>query len=290
MLRDYEKHFDRVTRHGVIEQTHRFNNPLLSLSSSFIQKNPHQKHKKLHSSVDRLTPIVLNDNATSDSDCRALDEEMKKLADQYGDSLSNQSIIVMARYTFDIDRLELSEGRLDCLSSTASSTFLLLDKPQGVICWRDMRTGHTAELKFITMHKAKGLTCDYAFIINANGGMRGMPSVRSDDPVIKLLLAHPDSYPNAEERRLFYVALTRATQATTIIATSNNISSFVEEIMPQMASGKLNCPRCASGIISFKTGPYGEFSACSNFRFGCIYTSRDGKKLGYVTLPDSVAA
>jgi DNA helicase-4 len=283
LLRDFEKKFERVTRHSVIEQTHRFNNPLLSLSSGFVQKNPQQKRKTLRSSANHFTPLTLNDSATSDSDCWALDEEIKKLADQYGDALANQSIIVMARYNYDIERLEALTDKLDWLSATASSPFLLQDKKNGVICWRDKRTGNTTEIKFITMHKAKGLTCNYAYIINANGGMRGMPSERSDDPVIKLLLAHSDSYPNAEERRLFYVALTRATQMTTVIATRGNVSPFVEEIMPQSESSIQHCPRCASGVISFKTGMYGEFTACSNFQFGCTYTPRDGKELGYVS-------
>ena len=80
------------------------------------------------------------------------------------------------------------------------------------------------------MHKSKGITRDIVFVINMNSGEKGMPSTRADEPILATMLAKPDKYPLAEERRLFYVAITRATEKTFIISEHKKISPFVREI------------------------------------------------------------
>ena len=73
-------------------------------------------------------------------------------------------------------------------------------------------------MEFCSMHKSKGITRDIVIILNMNDDLRGMPAQRENDPILNLLLSKSEDFPYAEERRLFYVAITRARERTFIIA------------------------------------------------------------------------
>ena len=66
------------------------------------------------------------------------------------------------------------------------------------------------KIRFLTAHRSKGLEDDYVIITNCSSGTYGFPSEISDDPLLNFLLSKADQFPNGEERRLFYVAMTRA--------------------------------------------------------------------------------
>ncbi len=83
------------------------------------------------------------------------------------------------------------------------------------------------------MHKAKGVTRDFVIVLNMNDDIMGMPAQRESDPLIDSLLSQNDAYPFAEERRLFYVAITRARLATYLIANLKHPSPFLLEISEQ---------------------------------------------------------
>jgi len=78
--------------------------------------------------------------------------------------------------------------------------------------WRHLR------VTFRTVHSAKGLEADYVIVPSMSTGTFGFPSQIVDDPVLSLAMAQADPYPHAEERRLFYVALTRARRGVHLIA------------------------------------------------------------------------
>ena len=61
----------------------------------------------------------------------------------------------------------------------------------------------------MTVHRAKGLGYDNVIIINARNEVYGFPSQVQEDPVLKFVVKDDHSIEYAEERRLFYVALTR---------------------------------------------------------------------------------
>ena len=73
-------------------------------------------------------------------------------------------------------------------------------------------------------------------MINMNEGKKGMPSTRADDPILSMMLAKPDPYPLAEERRLFYVAITRAKEKTILVCERGKVSRFVKEIAKNLGS------------------------------------------------------
>ncbi len=134
------------------------------------------------------------------------------------------------------------------------------------------------KMQFMTAHSAKGLQADYVFIINNKDRGMGFPSKIQDDPIIEVLLQGKESFPFAEERRLFYVAMTRARVKAFLIVVDGNESSFVSEMEAkygeQFRRERFTCPKCG-GYLLKKKGPYGEFYGCSNYRTtGCMYTRK----------------
>ena len=87
------------------------------------------------------------------------------------------------------------------------------------------------DVEFTTAHKSKGREADYVILIGVKGGKMGFPCQIVDDPLLDLVLAKGDPFPNAEERRLFYVALTRAKKHIYIIDDNDFVNS------------SLSCPR-----------------------------------------------
>ena len=87
------------------------------------------------------------------------------------------------------------------------------------------------KIEFLTVHKSKGLEADYVIILQCNKDTYGFPSLVSDDPVLNYVLTQSDQFPYGEERRLFYVAITRAKTKTYILYDSRSPSVFVNEFL-----------------------------------------------------------
>ena len=87
------------------------------------------------------------------------------------------------------------------------------------------------KIEFLTVHKSKGLEADYVIILQCNKDTYGFPSMVSDDPVLNYVLTESDQYPYGEERRLFYVAITRAKIKTYILYDRRFPSVFVDEFL-----------------------------------------------------------
>ena len=83
----------------------------------------------------------------------------------------------------------------------------------------------------MTVHRAKGLGYDNVIIINARNEVYGFPSQVQEDPVLKYVVKDDHSIEYAEERRLFYVALTRTKNRVYIVAPKEHPSEFVTELL-----------------------------------------------------------
>ena len=130
-------------------------------------------------------------------------------------------------------------------------------------------------MSFYTVHKSKGLQADYVFIINNKNTYMGFPSKVQNPDIIEQLLERMDDYPDSEERRLFYVALTRARRKVFIVTADNKESSFASEMIykyrDEMKKEAWICPKCGGELRKIK-GPYGEFYGCTNYKInGCDY-------------------
>ncbi len=185
--------------------------------------------------------------------------------------LAGKSVYILGRYSFDIGRIKNQENifSIDREKGTLEYTYRRPDGTQGRIY-----------ATFMTVHKAKGLEADIVIILNCNSGKHGFPAGLSDDQVLNLLLSEADQFENGEERRLFYVAMTRAKEAVYFIADTYRKSKFVLELeVDQHLNTHLKCPECKtadlilrkSGVASNGT-PY-KFYGCTNYFFGCSYTN-----------------
>jgi DNA helicase-4 len=93
------------------------------------------------------------------------------------------------------------------------------------------------KIEFLTIHKSKGLEADYVILLQCNKDTYGFPSLVNDDPVLNYVLTKSDQFPFGEERRLFYVAITRAKVKTFVLYDKRFPSVFVNEFLhPEMVT------------------------------------------------------
>jgi DNA helicase IV len=127
-------------------------------------------------------------------------------------------------------------------------------------------------LSFSTVHAAKGLEADVVVVVDVSAGRYGFPSGITDDPILSLVLASADPFPHAEERRLFYVALTRAKRSVHLIVPRIAPSPFIDEIAKSGADVRQHgeaehvverCPQCG-GAMELRQAK-GAFLGCRNF-------------------------
>ena len=96
------------------------------------------------------------------------------------------------------------------------------------------------QITFMTAHASKGLGYDEVIVINGQGGTYGFPSRIEDDPVLSLVLREDRSYAYAEERRLFYVAMTRTKNRVYFIAPIQEPSEFLQELLRDYKNVRLD--------------------------------------------------
>jgi DNA helicase IV len=112
-------------------------------------------------------------------------------------------------------------------------------------------------------------------VLGLTPGPRGFPAERESDPVLDLVLPVEAGFPHAEERRLFYVALTRARQRVYLLTDGRRSSSFVRELRDAAYQGQvefrgdlsvdLACRLCGVGTMAVRQGSRGAFWGCSRF-------------------------
>ena len=124
-------------------------------------------------------------------------------------------------------------GRLKGTSDQKIRVLLLSryrkDRPPGLDRWQ-RNFGDFLDIGFRTVHASKGLEADYVMLLNMVEGAHGFPSQVEDDPVLQLPMPTPDPFPMGEERRLFYVALTRAKRQIRIYTSLASPSRFLVEL------------------------------------------------------------
>ena len=82
----------------------------------------------------------------------------------------------------------------------------------------------------MTAHASKGLGYDNVIVVNGRNETYGFPSKIENDPVLSFVIKEDLSIDYAEERRLFYVAMTRTKNRVYFIAPEENPSEFLLEI------------------------------------------------------------
>ena len=143
---------------------------------------------------------------------------------------------------------------------------------------------------WMTVHRSKGLEADYAVVLGLCAGKFGFPVEMADDPLLDLVMAAPEAHPNAEERRLLYVALTRARRQAYLLAEGGPPSAFVTELIGgeydvtvfgRPPEGDVPCPQCKEGRVERRENPRdgSVFYGCSNWPY-CEHRERPCPKCG----------
>lgn len=253
LVYDFEKYFG-YTEQCKIETTYRFHQPLIEKSSDFVMKNKEQKKKTIMPPKgDRKNTYL--DFVKCDSDNNGVLREVESIVRTIP---TDQSILLMGRYNYDAMSVGFT-GKIDMKDSRIRVK--ILDR----------------ELPFLSVHSAKGLEADHVILINCNQGAYGFPSLIEDDPILDFVLSKSESYPFAEERRLFYVAMTRAKMRMHVLYDSKKPSPFISEFLLNLEVGSYLCPRCLEGKMEcIKEGVatngqrYRSF-ICSNHEGGCDF-------------------
>ncbi|NBY60809.1 MAG: DNA helicase UvrD [Actinobacteria bacterium] len=248
VMTDFHKMFGPGPRLE-LTTTFRCTQRICDVSSEFVSKNPKQLRKKVNSvHADRGEKIqIICDSNPS----HALQQYLSRLsreieADKIFTGRSSEATVdVLGRYRYDKELMPK-------------------ERPKNL------------EVTFRTVHGAKGLEADYIVIANAKSGIYGFPSTIADDPVLDLAMSEGDIYEHAEERRLFYVALTRARRSVVVITPPGLESPFVIELDKSTDVERISgdgdkifdlkiCDVCGQGTLVARQGPYGQFLGCSRF-------------------------
>ena len=252
-----------------ITTTHRNSQELQDIAGPFIRKNPEQFDKSINSERHLEHPVQIM--YYTDKKYWAFIDTLREISKK--DKAA--SVLVLGRNNKDFEDIALDNRiYIDFRSS---------DETRTVIKCRDFPL---MKLSYSTVHGSKGLEDDYVILINADDKRIGFPNKMEDDELLDLVLSHKSEYEYAEERRLWYVALTRTRNYTYIIANADNPSIFLEEIKDQClvinqeyerdGNNEIFCPSCKSGRLVLRTNEAdgSRFYGCSNYPY-CTYSIDD---------------
>jgi DNA helicase-4 len=250
VMTEFDAEFPNSTR-LTLNTTFRCPQTLCDVSSKFIQANPVQIRK-----------IVRTTNPLAKTPLLAFSfDAIESISGFVGNQLAE-----LASYVRD--------GRLEPMKGRRVSVMVLgrywSDQPPQLEQWHS-QFSDVLDVVFKTAHGSKGLEAEYVFVLNVIEGTKGFPSQIQDDPVLQLAMPAPDLFPFAEERRLFYVAMTRARKQVRFFTSNGNPSRFLVELVAnkdlviEAGEGEMPapCPKCMTGVLVRRIGPFGEFESCS---------------------------
>lgn len=245
VMTDFEGRFGRATTLK-LETTFRCPQSLCDISGSFIQKNPKQLRKAVRSpKLDVAEPIRVVSVRDESETRSAVEAVIASIPSEHAEASRKATVFVLGRYRRD-------EAYLPRLYDTGR-----------------------VKVEFNTVHSSKGLEADHVIIPRMTSETLGFPSRVIDDPVLQLAMPDGDSHEFAEERRLFYVAMTRARQTVTLVTVNRRESAFISELIRDHGLRVMDingkkiatevCPSCGTGFLVPRRGPYGNFFGCSNY-------------------------
>lgn len=249
---DFEKIFG-ATCPTELKKTFRFNSMIGAVASRFVMQNDRQIKKdiKSHTVVDEPTVSLVRAALGDDqSKAEAIERTVARISQV---ASAGSSVYFLARFKHDLPDLEGYAARYPNLS-----------------------------FKNDSIHSSKGKEADYVILLGLSKGKYGLPSEIVTHPLIEALQPKAEAYPHAEERRLFYVALTRARHRVYLVCDMLRCSPFVRELIDgtyplelrelaasdeQKNAIALNCPVCTQGnLVNRRAKATGSpFIACSNW-------------------------
>lgn len=281
-----------------IVNTYRNSQEVIDIAGNFIQENPTQIQKELVSPKSITDPVIIytydttlkkdgqntrsGANYALASAVQTALEQIMLYNKQEKKNDKETSILLLGRFGFDGDNLERTglfeyisrEGKLKCVKYP----------------WLN--------ITFMTAHASKGLGYDNVIVVNGKNETYGFPSKIEDDPVLAFVIKGDRSIDYAEERRLFYVAMTRTKNRVFFVAPEKNPSEFLlelkhkhknvvlkgdwDESSGQKGVSKNRCPICGYPLQFRYKNAYGlRLYICTNEPEVCGFMTNDlkGQKL-----------
>ena len=196
-----------------IVNTYRNSQELIDVASEFVEKDEKNIKKHLHSNKHLDKPICVL--KYEDGIGKVTEKKALAIVKAIGDILNikmDAKIMLLGRYNNDMKEL--------------CKTDHFYEYKGDIIC-NDYKN---ADIVFYTVHRSKGMEADYVIIINAINSTFGFPSKIKDDELFKFFKYTKENFEYAEERRLFYVALTRTKNKVYIITSDKRPSQFLSEL------------------------------------------------------------
>ena len=254
---NFEQHFGH-TETVLLDKTFRYNDKVNVFSKTFITENPTQLKK------------AITANST----------------------ISENGITLVGYYQDKGNAVHQCLEQIRVMHPDPATVYILgrygFTKPDH---FETLRTQYPEySIQFDTVHGSKGKEADFVIVVDVNDSKYGFPSRINDDPLLNLVLPPEESFKYAEERRLFYVAVTRTKNHTFILYDVDAQSTFIKEIAGNKVKYHFNefltkgaesappdygkCPLCGTGKITMRVMPDGSFFfGCGNFPF-CTHTPR----------------
>ena len=183
-----------------IENTYRNSQELINICGKFIMRNKNQLKKNLLSKKHIINPIIICYCNNFCSNFELLINNIKG------------NIMILGRNNEDV--LQILNENIE-----------LID---GEICYKK---NDKINLTYLTVHKSKGLESDNVIVLNVVDDILGFPNKLSDDKVLRFVINSKNKILYEEERRLFYVALTRTKNKVYLLTKKNKKSIFIKELL-----------------------------------------------------------
>lgn len=281
-----------------ITKTYRNSQELIDIAGGFVMSNEEQIKKNLKSNKRMKDPVILmsyddsydkekNEKGPFYNLGEAIEKSLEQIVKEHG---INKSVLLIGRYGFDGRNL----SKLDDFFDYQNGRVVSKKYPD-------------LNISFLTAHSSKGLGYDNVIIINGKDDILGFPSKIEDDPVMKLVIKEDEKIDFAEERRLFYVALTRTKNRVYIVTPQLKPSKFILEIKDHFTNVILKgteltpvesidyrraCPVCSYPLQLRKNNNFkfkrNSLWICSNDPELCGFVTNDlkGGKLSIGKCPD----
>ena len=187
-----------------IENTYRNSEELITVASNFVMKNKNQIKKQLKSNKKLEKPIKI-------IFYKDIKETIIKLILKIYEE-THKPIMILGRNNNDVNMILSKKLKLNNNS---------------LIC----TLNENIKIYYLTAHKSKGLEEETVIIINLENNLLGFPNKIKDNKILRFVSNTKEKSPFSEERRLFYVALTRTKNKVYLLCSEKNKSIFVDEII-----------------------------------------------------------
>ncbi|MCL1143703.1 UvrD-helicase domain-containing protein [Shewanella gaetbuli] len=252
-----------------LDETFRFNNSIGDVATQFVTKNPVQLKKDIrsNSTVDYPAVSLIRRGAQEPANqdepslnaleqaLNAINKRVEKVEDELSTKSKAQPVVyLLARFWFQLpDNVELKQLN---------------------------RRYPKLTIQCQSFHASKGKEADYVVVMGMQTGKNGFPSMKVTPPILDAFLPKAEAFEFAEERRLFYVALTRAKHRAYVLADMTDVSPFVIELLKenyaieqdefttslvQQIFEDISCVRCTTGTLKPRVGNFKSFFSCSHF-------------------------